>query len=90
MVIIIGSLLGPPPPRPIHVTTDPVGLPRAVAWPDHILPVNRIYEHWRENRRWWSRPVLRDYYRTETSDGQMRVLFCERSSDRWWLERRYL
>ena len=90
MIIVIGSLLGPPPPRPIQVTTDPVGLPRAVVWPDHILPVDRIYEHWRENRRWWSRPVLRDYYRAETSDGQVRVLFCERSNDRWWLERRYL
>jgi protein ImuB len=90
MIIVIGSLLGPPLPRPIQVTTDPVGLPRAVVWPDHILPVDRIYEHWRENRRWWSRPVLRDYYRAETCDGQVRVLFCERSSDRWWLERRYL
>jgi DNA polymerase-4 len=90
MIIVVASLLGPPPPRPIQVTTDPMGFPRALIFPDHILPLPRIYEHWRERRRWWARPVLRDYYRAETPDGQVRIVFRDRSSDRWWLERRYL
>jgi hypothetical protein len=50
--------------------------------------VAQIYEHWRERRRWWARPRRRDYYRAETDDGQMRVVFRDLESDRWWLERR--
>lgn len=90
MVIVVASLLSPPLPRPIQVTTDPSGLPRALVWPDRILSVARVYEHWRERRFWWTRPLLRDYYRTETADGQVRVVFRDRGSGRWWLERRYL
>jgi DNA polymerase-4 len=89
-IVVVASLLGPPPPRPVQVTTGPGGLPRALVWSDRILPIARVYEHWRERRRWWTRPVERDYYRAETADGQVRVLFRERGSDRWWLERRHL
>ncbi|MGD1993822.1 MAG: DNA polymerase Y family protein [Anaerolineae bacterium] len=88
MIIVVASLLAPPPPRPIQVTRDPQGQPRALVWSDHIRPVAQIYEHWRERRRWWARPRRRDYYRAETDDGQMRVVFRDLESDRWWLERR--
>jgi DNA polymerase-4 len=88
MIIIVASLLAPPPPRPIQVILDGDGQPRALVWSDRILPVAQIYEHWRERRRWWARPRRRDYYRAETDDGQVRVVFRDLESDRWWLERR--
>ena len=90
MIIVVAALLGPPPPRPIQVTIGPDGLPRALVLPDHMLPVARVYEHWRERRRWWARPVRRDYYRLETDDGRVRVVFRDLEGERWWLERRYL
>ena len=90
MIIVVASLLGPPPPRPIQVTIDPQGLPRALVWRDRIREVEAIYEMWRERRRWWSRPVERDYFRLETGDGQMRVVFYDVRTGRWLLERRHI
>ena len=90
MIIVVASLLGPPPPRPIQVTTDPAGLPRALVWRERIREVVTVYEIWRERRYWWSRPVERDYFRLETAGGQMRVIFRDVRADRWLLERRHI
>ncbi len=90
MIVVAASLLGPPPPQPVQVTTDPQGLPRAVIWRDRIREVAAIHETWREDTHWWSRPVERDYFRLETNDGQMRVVFRDLRSDRWLLERRHI
>ena len=87
-VIMIASLVKPPPPGVVQITTGPDGTPRAVVWHDRIHPVATLYESWRERRRWWGRPVERDYYRLELSDGQVRVIFQELRSGRWLLERR--
>ncbi len=90
MIIVVASLIAPPPPRPIQITTDPAGLPRALVWRDRIREVVGVYEIWRERRYWWSRPVERDYFRLETAGGQMRVIFRDVRADRWLLERRHI
>ena len=94
MIVVVASLLGPPLPRPIHVTTGPDGMPRALVWRDRFHEVEVVYEVWRERRRWWSRPVERDYFRLETADGQVRVVFRDLGRDagagRWLLERRHI
>ena len=90
MIIVVASLLGPPLPRPIQVTTDPAGLPRALVWCDRIRKVEAVYETWRERRCWWGQPVERDYFRLGTGDGQMRVVFCDVRTGRWLLERRHI
>jgi DNA polymerase-4 len=94
MIVVVASLLGPPLPRPIHVTTGPDGMPRALVWRDRFHEVEVIYEVWRERRCWWSRPVERDYFRLETADGQVRVVFRDLGRDagagRWLLERRHI
>ena len=90
MIVVVASLLGPPPPRPIQVTTAPGGFPRALVWPDRIQEVEAVYEAWRERRLWWSRPLERDYFRLETRDGLVRVVFRDVRSDRWLLERQHI
>jgi hypothetical protein len=90
MIVVLASLVGPPPPRSIQVTTDPQGLPRALVWNDRFRGVETVYEAWRERRRWWSRPVERDYFRLETADGHVRVVFRDVRTGRWLLERRCL
>ena len=90
MIIVVASLLGPPPPRPVQVTTDSSGYPRALVWHDRIREVVAVYEVWRERRRWWGLPIERDYFRLGTDDGQMRVVFCDLRADRWLLERRHI
>lgn len=90
MAVVVASLLGPPLPQPVQVTSDAQGRPRAVVWRERIRAVETVTEAWRERRRWWSRPVERDYFRLETSDGQMRVVFRDVRTDRWLLERRHI
>jgi hypothetical protein len=90
VIVVVASLIAPPSPRPIQVTTDPAGIPRALVWHSRIHQVEAIYEVWRERRYWWSRPVDRDYFRLETGDGQMRVIFRDARTDRWLLERRHV
>jgi hypothetical protein len=77
MIVVVASLLGPPPPR-------------ALVWRDRIRQVETIYETWRERRCWWSRPVERDYFRLETDEGHVRVIFRDVRSGRWLLERRHI
>jgi DNA polymerase-4 len=88
MIVVVASLVGPPPPRPIQVTTGAHGLPCALVWADRIQEVQAVYETWRERIRWWSRPVERDYYRLETRDGQVWIVFQDLRTGRWLLERR--
>jgi DNA polymerase-4 len=87
-IVVVAALVGPPPPQPVQVTTDRQGLPRALVWRDRIREVRLVYETWRERRRWWSKPVERDYVRLETDDGLVRVVFRDVRTDRWLLERR--
>ena len=63
-------------------------------WRDRMREVEAVYETWRERRRWWGRPVERDYFRLETVDGQVHVVFRDLGrdvrADRWLLERRHV
>ena len=90
MIVVVASLIGPPPPCPVEVTTDPTGIPRALIWRGRIRQVVAVYDTWRERCRWWSPPVERDYFRLETGDGQVRVVFRDVRADRWLVERRYV
>ena len=87
MVIVVASLLGTPQPMPVQVTTDADGRPCAVVWRDDIHEVVVIYEAWRVRRRWWSLPVEQDYFRLETREGRVRVVFLDRRVGRWMMER---
>ena len=88
LIVVIASLVGPPRPQKIQVTTGADAVPRALVWPDRIVPVHRIYEHWRESRFWWAQPVRRYYYRVEDRTGQVRVVYRDMHGETWWLDRR--
>jgi hypothetical protein len=90
MIVMIASLVGPPEPSALLVTTDLGGMPCALVWRDRIREVTLIYETWRARTNWWRLPIERDYFRLETSDGRMRVVFHDLESDQWLLERRHV
>jgi protein ImuB len=87
-IVVVAALVGAPAPQPVQVTTDPQGMPQALVWRDRIREVRLVYETWRERRRWWSKPIERDYCRLETADGLVRVVFRDVRTDRWLMERR--
>jgi nucleotidyltransferase/DNA polymerase involved in DNA repair len=87
-IIQVAALVAPPPPQPIQVVKNAHGKVQALAWPDHLTRVVRLSEHWRVRRRWWGKPIRRNYYRLETAEPRVRVVFHDLETDRWWLERR--
>jgi nucleotidyltransferase/DNA polymerase involved in DNA repair len=89
-IIQVAALVAPPPPQPIQVVKNVNGKVQALAWPDHLTRVVRLSEHWRVRRRWWGKPIRRNYYRLETAEPRVRVVFHDLETDRWWLERRTL
>jgi DNA polymerase-4 len=67
-----------------------LGTSSRLAWGECIQEVRCVHELWRERRRWWSRPIERDYFRLELENGQMRVIFHDVLIDQWSLERRHI
>ena len=88
VIIVVASLLRSPQPRPVQVTTDLAGLPRALVWQERLCEVVAVYEAWRVRTRWWGLPVEREYFRVETADGRVRIVFHDTRASRWLLERR--
>ena len=89
-VVMVASLIHSPEPRPIQVTVDKNDAPIAFTWEGRTYRVRRVYEHWRERRLWWSRPIERDYYRLEDHSGQVRMIYRDLRAATWWLDRRRL
>ena len=93
-VIMVASLVKPPPPIPIEVVLGGNSLPRLLIRREkgtgirRIYPVRQVYEVWRERRYWWSRPLAHDYYRLEDGTGEVRLVYYDRLNSQWWLERR--
>jgi len=94
--VLVASLVLAPAPCSIQVTTDRQGLPKGIIWRERIWKVRSIYEHWRERRHWWGKPLERDYFRLEIesrstqSPGRMKVVFRDVRVDRWYMERRHI
>ena len=88
LIVMVASLIHPPEPRPIQVTPSRDGIPAAFVWEERPYRVRLIYEHWRERRFWWSRPIERDYYRLEDSSGAVRLIYQDLRTATWWLDRR--
>lgn len=88
--VVVASLIMPPQPCPIQVTTARDGLPRAIVWHKRLRKVRRVHELWRERKQWWGQSIERDYFRLELDDGQMRVVFREGQANQWLLERRHI
>ena len=89
-VVMVASLIHPPEPRPIQVTLSKEDVPIAFIWDGRTYRIRRLYEHWRERRFWWSRPIERNYYRLEDSSGQVRLIYRDLRAATWWLDRRRL
>jgi hypothetical protein len=85
--VTITSLLGKPQPVPVQVMTEANGRPRTVIWGENAHHVVAVQEAWRTRRSWWNLPVERDYLRVETADAGVRVVFWDRRSGQWMMER---
>jgi hypothetical protein len=72
-------------PKPVPVTTDERGMPRAVKG----VAVDAIREKWLVEDRWWTPKALqRHYFEAVLADGTNLVVFREPDKAGRWFEQR--
>ncbi len=73
-----------PEPRPIDVRTTE-GARRPPDLRGALLQVIRIYEHWRERRFWWARPIAPvTTIAWRTIKGHVRLIYLDLITHAWW------
>ncbi len=83
----VAALFGPPLPLPIEVELDGNGQPLRFRLGGRGYAVLIVDETWREERRWWDRPIRRDYFRVQVGDGSPRTLYQDLDRMTWHLDR---
>ncbi len=86
-VVRVAALLGPPLPLRVDVDLNDLGRPARLRYGGLARVVLAVDESWREERRWWERPVRRDYFRLQLADGSLRNVFQDLISGEWFLDR---
>ena len=83
----VAAFFGPPLPLPITVDLNADGQPLHFCLGGHGYAVLAVEETWREERRWWDRPIRRDYFRVQVGDGSPRTLYQDLDRLTWHLDR---
>ncbi len=83
----VAALFGPPLPLPVEVELDGRGQPLRFRLGGRGYAVLAVDETWREERRWWDRPIRRDYFRVQVGDGSPRTLYQDLDRMTWHLDR---
>jgi nucleotidyltransferase/DNA polymerase involved in DNA repair len=89
-VLRIAALVGSPIPLKVKMTLNPFGRPKHFELGGQRYVVLGIDEHWREEGRWWAKPVRRDYFRVVLPNGTFRHVFQDLGSKAWFLDRAWL
>ena len=73
------------PPEDIHVACDVHAAPLSILWRGHRIAVTRALGPERLSGDWWDDGYRRDYWRCESTAGEMTV-FLDRSDDAWRMQ----
>ncbi len=83
----VAAFFGPPLPLPITIDLNADGQPLHFRLGGQGYAVLAVEETWREERRWWDRPIRRDYFRVQVGDGSPRTLYQDLDRLTWHLDR---
>ena len=74
---------------PLAVLTDDKGVPQSFEWREDVHHTNTICNSWRVHSDWWKSSIWRDYYKIETTDGILCIIYRDLVIDSWHLARIY-
>ncbi|MGE5590228.1 MAG: hypothetical protein ACM3ZA_06375 [Bacillota bacterium] len=74
-------------PRPLRVRVGEDGRPLALLLDRRWRPVEAIHDHWRVEDQWWRQPLSRYYFEVLTDGGMVHVLYQDRETGAWFLQR---
>ena len=84
--IQFADTIDPPKPKILQVHCNLTGIPTKLQIRKQTYIVEYIYQHWRVQSHWWDKPIQRDYYQVNITDGRMITLFCD-NKETWFLDR---
>lgn len=73
----------------IEVVEDGDGAPLRLRWRRWRAEVAAVCNRWRVEDDWWRSVVARDYYKVRLADGTLCVIFRDRQTGKWHLQRVY-
>ena len=74
---------------PLAVLTDDNGAPQSFEWHGDAHHTGAICNSWRVHSDWWLSSIWRDYYKIETTDGVLCIIYHDLVTDTWHLARIY-
>jgi hypothetical protein len=73
----------------IMVHVDARSIPKTFVWEGQFYVVTHRANRWRADQNWWQERIWRDYFKLDTSNGLILVLFQDLLTGEWYLERVY-
>jgi hypothetical protein len=75
----------------IQVEVDVDGRPLRFLWRGQRYRIQTIMRRWQEHTDWWSEEgrIWRDYWRVDTSEGVLLVIYQDLLTKNWRLEKIY-
>lgn len=78
-----------PDGTPITVWSNPTNELTHFRWQRQTHPIAAIHKQWRVHTDWWRQQVWRDYFKLTTQTGLLVIIFYDKQSDQWFLQRLY-
>ena len=73
----------------IAVQAIPDGRPGSFTWSGRMHPTAGVCNGWRVHTDWWHQEIWRDYYKVQTEDGLLCIMYHDLLTDQWHLVRIY-
>ncbi len=74
---------------PIEVQVLNGAIPKQFQWNGCRHPVQTIANHWRVDFGWWRLRIWRDYFKLQTTTGLLVTIYCDLTTDEWYLQMIY-
>ncbi len=73
----------------IQVELDGAEQPLLFVWRQYPYPIDHITNHWRVDTEWWRSQISREYFEVITRSGLWVVIYRDRLTDTWFMQRLY-
>jgi hypothetical protein len=73
----------------IQVELDGAEQPLLFVWRKYSYLIDQITNNWRVDTEWWSTPISREYFEVITRSGLWVVIYRDRLTDTWFMQRLY-
>ena len=74
---------------PIEVRLLNSAIPKHFQWQGRIHKVQEVANNWRVDFGWWRLRIWRDYFKLQTTNGLLVIIYHDLITDSWYLQTIY-